>query len=187
MNFLYLFESFENYMALTKNPTGNLEELQRMVDAYAKVRGYNVGPVYRGDAGEKRGNVYDPYRTKDAYDNGPATLFTNNKKLADFYDEGRNARRFYIKLNNPLDSGENTSYKGRHWDAIGGYVVDGRYNNKDGVIVRDVSDGPGICGDIYGTFTSEQVKLADPITYDNSGEIIPLSQRFDDTSNDIRY
>lgn len=32
-----------------------------------------------------------------------------------------------------------------------------------------------------------QIKSADPVTYDSSGAIIPLSQRFQSTSNDIRY
>jgi len=32
-----------------------------------------------------------------------------------------------------------------------------------------------------------KVKLPDPITYDDNGDIIPLSQRFDKSNNDIRY
>lgn len=32
-----------------------------------------------------------------------------------------------------------------------------------------------------------QIKSADPITYDNSGNVIPLSQRFQQSSADIRY
>ncbi|CAB4135978.1 hypothetical protein UFOVP301_45, partial [uncultured Caudovirales phage] len=31
------------------------------------------------------------------------------------------------------------------------------------------------------------IKLADPVTYDNAGNIIPLSQRFNETSPDIRF
>ena len=31
------------------------------------------------------------------------------------------------------------------------------------------------------------IKQADPITYDNSGNVIPLSQRFNPSSNDIRF
>ncbi len=36
-------------------------------------------------------------------------------------------------------------------------------------------------------FTAEQIKLADPVTYDDQGEVIPLEQRFDRTNPDIRY
>jgi hypothetical protein len=32
-----------------------------------------------------------------------------------------------------------------------------------------------------------QIKSAEPVTYDNNGNVIPLSQRFDLNSNDIRY
>jgi hypothetical protein len=33
----------------------------------------------------------------------------------------------------------------------------------------------------------DQIKSADPVTYDNSGNVIPLSKRFDVSSKDIRY
>jgi len=36
-------------------------------------------------------------------------------------------------------------------------------------------------------FSSEQFKLADPVTYDDNGNIIPLSERFNTDKEDIRY
>jgi hypothetical protein len=39
----------------------------------------------------------------------------------------------------------------------------------------------------YVIFNPEQVKSADPATYDDQGNLIPLSQRFNPESNDIRY
>ena len=36
-------------------------------------------------------------------------------------------------------------------------------------------------------FDSEQIKAADTVTYDDSGNVIPLSQRFDASTPDIRY
>jgi len=46
-------------------------------------------------------------------------------------------------------------------------------------------------GDKYGTsfivYDPRQVKLADPVTYDDSGSLIPLSKRFDFSNPDIRY
>ena len=41
--------------------------------------------------------------------------------------------------------------------------------------------------DTYRPFESSQIKLSDPFTYDNEGNLIPLSQRFDTTKNDIRF
>ena len=39
----------------------------------------------------------------------------------------------------------------------------------------------------YAVFFSNQIKSADPITYDDNGNIIPLSKRFDSNNEDIRY
>lgn len=41
-------------------------------------------------------------------------------------------------------------------------------------------------GTIYVAWFPNQIKSADPVTYDDNGKVIPLSQRFTD-SNDIRY
>lgn len=39
----------------------------------------------------------------------------------------------------------------------------------------------------YIMFKPNQIKLADPVTYDNDGNVIPLSERFKTRNNDIRY
>ena len=39
----------------------------------------------------------------------------------------------------------------------------------------------------YVAFSSEQIKSADPVTYDDNGSVIPLSERFNEENNDIRY
>jgi len=39
----------------------------------------------------------------------------------------------------------------------------------------------------YIMFNPNQIKLADPVTYDNEGNVIPLSERFNDQNSDIRY
>ena len=69
----------------------------------------------------------------------------------------------------------------------------------DGVIAKNIKD-PGDMGDKqyntnntlvsatdYIVFSPAQIKSADPITYDNEGNIIPISQRFNFNSSDIRY
>lgn len=42
-------------------------------------------------------------------------------------------------------------------------------------------------GDEAVVFDPSQIKLSDPVTYDDSGNIIPLSKRFDNNHSDIRY
>ena len=39
----------------------------------------------------------------------------------------------------------------------------------------------------YLLFYPDQVKLADPVTYDDNGNVIPLSERFNSKNDDIRY
>ena len=36
-------------------------------------------------------------------------------------------------------------------------------------------------------FSPEQIKSADPVTYDDNGNVIPLSERFNSEKTDIRY
>ena len=36
-------------------------------------------------------------------------------------------------------------------------------------------------------FSSNQIKSADPVTYDDNGKVIPLSKRFNESNDDIRY
>ena len=39
----------------------------------------------------------------------------------------------------------------------------------------------------YLVFSSDRVKLADPVTFADDGQVIPLSQRYEPSSQDIRY
>lgn len=63
----------------------------------------------------------------------------------------------------------------------------------DGVVFKDVMDVASelhewdpVATD-YVVFDPSQVKSADPVTYDNNGNVIPLSERFDEGQSDIRY
>jgi Large polyvalent protein associated domain 38/ADP-Ribosyltransferase in polyvalent proteins len=53
--------------------------------------------------------------------------------------------------------------------------------------VKDTRGGYDKPQDTIVIFNPEQIKLADPITYDDNGKIIPLSKRFDSSNEDIRY
>ena len=67
-------------------------------------------------------------------------------------------------------------------------------NGYDSVIFRNIKDSGGLnsdvdadfVGDVYVIFNPENAKSADPVTYDDNGNVIPLSQRFDETKGDIR-
>ena len=61
------------------------------------------------------------------------------------------------------------------------------------VLIKNVMDpamnnySPNRPADDYVFFTSDQVKSADLITYDDNGNVIPLSERFNPKNDDIRY
>lgn len=65
----------------------------------------------------------------------------------------------------------------------------------DGVIFKNLKDNGGrnsnvsldTVSDVYIAFNPNNVKSADAITYDNDGEVIPLSERFNSNQEDIRY
>ncbi len=53
----------------------------------------------------------------------------------------------------------------------------------DGIAVDDTEYG----GTSFVVFDSNQIKSADPVTYDDNGNVIPLSERFNSESSDIRF
>lgn len=62
----------------------------------------------------------------------------------------------------------------------------------DSVLFRELRDNGGATAyngdsDVYMFFNPSQVKSADAVTYAEDGSVIPLSERFDPTNNDIRY
>lgn len=65
----------------------------------------------------------------------------------------------------------------------------------DSVIFKNIKDSGGqnnsvsmdTAADIYVIFNPNNAKSADAVTYDDNGNVIPLSQRFDTGKEDIRY
>ena len=72
-------------------------------------------------------------------------------------------------------------------DQIGYLVL--RSGEYDGVIFKNVNDSytNRRVTDVYEVFEPEQIKSADPVTYDDNGNVIPLSERFNTFNPDIRY
>lgn len=106
----------------------------------------------------------------------------------------------YLKINNPLV----VDADGGSWDdSLTGETVDETFdgntdavayakaNGYDGVIVKNVVDSGNAIGmfetTVYIAFDSSQVKSADPVTYDDDGNVIQLSERFNAEEPDIRY
>ena len=88
-----------------------------------------------------------------------------------------------LKIKNPkiYDAGHKTPAQFSLSDKIQSALEKGY----DGVIFNNIID-PIESATHYVVFNSDQIKLANAVTKDDSGRVIPLSQRFNDQSRDIR-
>ena len=93
---------------------------------------------------------------------------------------GPNVRAFYLNITNPAP--EAVAYKALN--SHKGENGAGKKAQND--LIKMGYDGVNNSDEEYIAFYPWQIKSADPITYDDNGEIIPLSERFSD-SKDIRY
>ena len=109
-----------------------------------------------------------------------------------YRDELDRGESVEITLQNALDEGgfvqEDTNATAAvpelQFLASSGLLNDYLKNVKKNVVAYN-DDEAG--GKTYVVFDPTRIKSADPITKDNAGNVIPLSQRFKATSDDIRY
>ena len=156
-----------DYLAAVKS--GDMETAQKMVDEAAKKAGYDL-KAFHG-TGESF--------TKVDFKKGSQGLFWFASDAASITNGESGAGRtskimpLLIKLKNPAGWSE--------YDKMG--IGELRRAGYDGAILRE-SDGS------FNGFAFDkpsQIKSADPITRDAKGNVIPLSKRFNTTSEDIRY
>jgi hypothetical protein len=72
------------------------------------------------------------------------------------------------------------------------YITKARQNGNDGVIFKNIKDSHTDNHNVrpsttIAVFNPSQIKSADPVTYDDNGNVIPLSERFNNENADIRY
>ena len=180
---------------------GDMETAQRMVNEAAKIAMPNtkiVGVVYHGVSSED-GNA--PFKTIDR------GHFTDDKGFAEFYSQAGGTNGYvynvYLNLENPLVydfKGQNSDYAvDESGERVSTFTILERAKaaGHDGVILENVDEyGDGVeqeNGYYPGTVTdylpvsSSQIKSADPVTYDDNGNIIPLSKRFNLKNDGILY
>ena len=190
----------EAYLAAVEQ--GDMETAQRMVDEAAKKAGYSRRMWH----GAKKGKNFTVFKGW--------SYFTENQKYAERYT-GQNPENLYgvyAKIEHPFDT--RTDRKARRDfesareeygmgqlgdrglpDWTDGYdIVDFISENGldyDAVVLDEggdlVNGEPVYRGESYVIRDSAQVKSADPVTYDDDGKIIPLSERFNLEKADIRY
>ena len=163
---------------------GDMETAQRLVDEAAKSAGYTVGPVYHGS--DASFDVFDGSRYGESTgvgDLGEAHYFAASPEFASEF--GSLVRPYYLKANfagndvlvkpeiqNAIDDDMGFTSVGEELAKMG---YDGlRYDRGDGRVE-------------FAVFNNKQIKSAEPVTQDNNGNVIPLSERFDADQSDIRF
>lgn len=190
----------ENYLEAVER--GDMETAQRMVDEAAKKAGYN-NLFYHG---AKKGGGFTKFKDWQ--------YFTENKQYAERYtdrDKPGSLYTTYVKMENPFDTRKASDKKLFNEirqeyglseiqasglpDWTDGYdisdYIDENDLDYDGIVLDeggDLVDGKPVSrGLSYVVRKSAQIKSADPVTYDDNGKVIPLSERFNTKKSDIRY
>ena len=171
----------------------DLKIAQKMVDTKAKEMGYITRKGIVHATAAEIFYVFDKDKvgrskgldTKE----GAAFFFTTDKltgaSVADPEAEG-NVRfeNVYLKINDPIqwDTSKWNDQDVIDTKLVASLIKRAKEWGKDGVIHKSKA-----MGETYIVFEPEQIKSSNPVTYDDSGEIIPLEQRFDSSNPDIRY
>lgn len=166
---------------------GDMGAAQRMVREAAARAGYDVF-AYHGTKGDF--TVFDKEKIGSANDEGylgRGFYFWSENNLPYAYQyagAGGKVMQVYLKVQEPhfIEREELESLiaaSDRHdTEYIVSFTRDLKNNGYDSVVDDN--------GQIL-VFDSNAIKSADPVTYDDKGNVIPLSQRFNMDNPDIRY
>ncbi len=138
-------------------------------------------------------NIQNPFDTANVdesfadgfeewYSNQPKGKYDRDTASADMWDKNsQTAEKFLARLREDIADG--TSYA---WTSIPDSVTDYlKFLGHDGIKDTGGKNG-GKEHTVWIPFSSEQVKSAEPVTYDDNGNVIPLSGRFNKQEVDIR-
>ena len=150
--------------------SGDTASAQRMVDEAAKAAGYTVGIAeHRSNNPTIEGNAFDLGRagSRGGFNNRfytPAVWFAKPSEKTRRMMESLSAKGFAAPY------GENLTRAYLKFDE----AADFRTTDPSGT-------------EIFGITDPSRIKLADPVTYDDAGDVVPLSERFDSGTPDIRF
>ena len=181
----------------------DMEKAQSLVDEAAARSGYSRRMYH----GSKNGGGFTVFR-----DWG---YFTENRDYAQRYAQRENEKSLYevyVKMDQPFDTrdpdtkeifeenirpeyGTSEIQDSGLPDWTDGYdiadYIDENDLDFDSIVLDEggdmVNGQPVSRGLSYVVKHSAQVKSADPVTYDDNGNVIPLSERFNEKESDIRY
>lgn len=186
------------YLSAVKN--GDLKTAQRFVDEAARKSGYTI-KAYHGTLAENFTEFKKSFIGSRFSFDEKGFFFIDRKSIAEDYarsefDSSKKGHvlETYLKVEKPLLVDSQYAFKEglgkifRDNDAIGVWdnysdflLEEADKKRADGIIIDD-----GLSKMIV-VFDSNQIKSSEAVTYDNKGNVIPLSERFNNQQNDIRY
>ena len=137
-----------------------------------------------GTVAERKGEFFRLYDKKTGNEIFHGRLAVNT------YSEGLSADMRHLvminKANNVIDVRSEYMHTTRE---IARFAKESGY---DSVKFENITDNGGLgestgSGDVYAYFDPNNLKSADPVTYDDNGNVIPLSERFNPENKDIRF
>jgi len=153
--------------------SGDVETQQRMVDEAARKAGYDIENIaYHGT------NI--DFNNFDISDK--IGVWTGAESTASLFSRIRASRGGSPRVIKGYIKAQNTAPAGQDLEVSGEGAI--RQREK---LIADGFDSIESPGKFKIVLSPEQIKSADPITRDDSGNVIPLSQRFNENSSDIRY
>ena len=188
---------------------GDMEEAQRLVDEAAKKAGYGTRAYHgtpHGDFQKFEDNGRGFFFTNKEY---VAKGYTYRRGLWLSESPTGKVVNTHLKMDNPLEVDAmgarynnipfpSEEYKKTVFGNLPKNAISVEEAAKrafvaghDAVVIKNVMDAVDhedkTRSTVYVVKSSDQIKSADPATYDNEGKLIPLSQRFDPTKSDIRF
>lgn len=169
------------------------DELRRLVDSYALKKGFDT-LVYKSymprSLGKRFWTIKSPQPFPSFHKNEPgvniAGFFTNSKEVAKHFKFSSGITgQFFLKLDHPKIFDAKQDFAGNlQFGESGQAFRDAvRSGNYDAVVLKNTKDE----ADVYVVLDPHKIKSANIITLDDNKKVIPLSQRFDDSSEDFRY
>ena len=111
------------------------------------------------------------------------SVYEKETSNADMWDKNNQTPETWLeKLDNDIEN--STTHA---WTVIPDFVTDYLKEQRFDGIKDKGGKGGGDGHTVWIPFSSEQIKSSEPVTYDDSGDVIPLSERFNAENNDIRY
>jgi hypothetical protein len=189
---------------------GDIEIAQKMVDEAAWEAGYRTysmkdgspSKVFHGTQAKFTVFSHDARTVHGKYF-GKGFYFTDSRNAAEFF-AGNNLTYYNPETGNfdlkkesyvmgvYLDMERCISVNAQHFKNMGElqrvvYKTFDKNVDCDGLVVYNIKDGTDDLSTVYVVKKASQVKSADPVTYDDNGNVIPLSERFNTKNPDIRY